>query len=480
MSELTNEKVVYDPPVTLKVGQIQFAAACLPPLVAGEYRIRIKQRILDSAAPDAAPWHAEPYQAGLDFSVEAPRFNLNPSDIHAVYPPANQTGRFDNAFPHVVFTRRTLPWERTVDGKAPTSQQSFAPWMALILLKDDELIALDSAGKPTHQRHELKSLPVLRVEGENDCLLFPANANIRAPDLQQSNREKWNREQALYAKERCLAIDLPAELFHAVAPREGDLPYLAHVRQVDTGNKEVFAINDKGWFSVVVGNRLPQAGQQHRAFLVSLEGHQARLRDDWIPEPGTRIRLVVLGTWVFNCEGTNDFKGMMNNLTVGPLNLPFQPYADDSLEPEDIVNGAYSRGYTAFDHTFRHGEQTVSWYRGPCVPVIYNQPKQVQEVATCADELLRYDPDTGMMDVTYAAAWQLGRLLALQNQSFALALQRVRQQMKSASERRLRMQELEQLRKKRGLSPDAGRFEDEILQNMAYGFSDDWFEVSGD
>ena len=101
------------------------------------------------------------------------------------------------------------------------------------------------------------------------------------------------------------AIDLPAELFKTVTPRYDDLYYLAHVRQIDTGDKEVQAINDRGWFSLVIGNRLPQADKSHRVFLVSWEGHQDRLLESWQPENGRSVRLAVLGTWGFTCEGSN-------------------------------------------------------------------------------------------------------------------------------------------------------------------------------
>jgi hypothetical protein len=43
-----------------------------------------------------------------------------------------------------------------------------------------------------------------------------------------------------------------------------------------------------------------------------------------------------------------------------------------------------------------------------------------------ADAALRYNYNTGMLDASYAAAWQLGRMLALQNQQFAQALYRYR------------------------------------------------------
>jgi hypothetical protein len=39
-----------------------------------------------------------------------------------------------------------------------------------------------------------------------------------------------------------------------------------------------------------------------------------------------------------------------------------------------------------------------------------------------ADAASAYDPDTGLFDISYAAAWQLGRMLALGSKSFSVAL----------------------------------------------------------
>jgi hypothetical protein len=273
MSGGDDDRVQYHPPVTLKVGQIQFVEACHPPLVAGQYRVRMQQLIKDSANA-AIPWNSDPYASGVDFSVDAPRFTLDPAAIHSVFPPGHETGRFDNALPHVVFTRRTLPWERTLDGKPPEWGQAFPPWMGILLLEEDELNVRDDAGQDTGRRYEVRSLPV--ASDQADSLLFPrpgpdTRATILAPDIGQNvPTQKWKSERGHYAKTSCLAIDLPADLFKAVAPRSRDLPYLAHVRQIDTGSKEVLSINDKGWFSLVIGNRLPRAGAAHRAFLVSL------------------------------------------------------------------------------------------------------------------------------------------------------------------------------------------------------------------
>ena len=478
-----NDDIKYDPPVTLKVGQIQFVEACHPPLVAGEYHAGMRQLIKESKdAP--VPWNSDPYASDVTFSVDAPRFTLDPAAIHSVYPPANERGRFDNALPHVVFTRRTLPWERTLDGKPPEWGKAFPPWMGILLLEEGELIIRDGAGQDTGRLYEARSLPV--VSDQEDSLLFPRpGATILAPDVGQSvPTATWTSERWQYTKASCLAIDLPADLFKAIAPRVRDLPYLAHVRQIDTGAKEVLSINDKGWFSLAIGNRLPRADTAHRAFLVSLEGFQDRLRDDWTPAPGQLVRLAVLGTWTFACTASNDFKARMRALDLGPgtprpdawLHLPHGPYDDKTLisaplDPRNVVNAAYARGYTAFTHVMRQGETTVSWYRGPLVPLNHDKPKKQQDPVSCADELLRYDPDTGIFDATYAAAWQLGRLLALQNQSFALALDRTRKALRARAEQLMRRHELDAKYAQLG-APDADFIEDRLMQQVAASSGD--------
>lgn len=487
------EEIKYDPPLTVKAGQIQFIEACHPPLTAGEYKAGMSQVIKDSE--DATiPWNSNQYRADLVFTVEAPRFTFNPADIHSVYPPVDASGSFNNSLPHVVFARRTLPWERTLDGRPPELGRAFPPWLGILLLTEEEL-----TDQTTGRLRQVVSLPILSAD--KDSLLNPHDKEkVLVPDLgqdgsggtvdQKFRAQKWAGEKWQYEKKKgdqeekvlCLAIDLPADLFRAVAPRLEDLPYLAHVRQIDTGNKEVLGVNDRGWFSLVIGNRLPQADSRQHAFLVSLEGWQDRLKDDWQPADDCRVRLAVLGTWSFTCGGSNDFKSHMDllnfNLDDPPapgarkdlpdswLHLPYAAYDDDSRESKDIVNAAYSRGYTACNHFMRQGEKTVSWYRGPLVPLNYDKPAQVQELVSCADELLRYDPGTGLFDVTYAAAWQLGRLLALQNQSFALALNRARKALRAKAEWLMHRAELKDRYKALDLQEDKF-IEDSLMEQMA-------------
>lgn len=90
----------------------------------------------------------------------------------------------------------------------------------------------------------------------------------------------------------------------------------------------------------------------------------------------------------------------------------------------------FSAGYVAITHHGRDGSETVSWYKGPLSPdTIHNEeikkittdPASTNTITT-SDQLLLYSTELGMFNVSYAAAWELGRALALKNKQFSLNL----------------------------------------------------------
>ena len=111
----------------------EIVQAFLPNLVAGKYTVDIKH---DVKHKDEA---IQKVRKIVHFGVDAARFTLNSDDIYSVYPPANTTGQYTNHLAHIVFNRRTLPWERTIDGEPPKNQKLPMPWMALLLLNDEEI-----------------------------------------------------------------------------------------------------------------------------------------------------------------------------------------------------------------------------------------------------------------------------------------------------------------------------------------------------
>ncbi len=413
----------------LAPGEIRFHQAAPPPLPPGDYALRVTQTLTGAAGDAYTPARgaiAGTYSAGAPFIVSGPRFFLRPSEVYSVYPPSGQFGPFDNALPHIVFTRRTLPWERSIDGR-PQQADAPVPWLALLLLGRDDF--------PDQTIPAITARPVAalldpggQVQGPKGLILEPGQ---KSEDL-------------------CNTIDLPATVFAEVAPAPEDLPFLAHVREVKTGGKETLSLQQDGWFTVVLGNRLPATakgdkGETNLVCLVSLEGFGGLLpRVDDAGKPTvamdagkTHVRLAVLASWTFTCHGHNDFKTRMRALDDRSLLVLPQDGLTASDAGTKAVQTAFGLGYAGLNHTTRPGEKTVSWYRGPLVP-LEMLPRSPYAFLPCADRALRYDFRSGLFAAEYAAAFELGRLMALQNRSFAGAMYRYRNRVTQdiAAERR--------------------------------------------
>ena len=215
---------------------------------------------------------------------------------------------------------------------------------------------------------------------------------------------------------RYTVIDIPLSLLRDIIPYNEELPYLAHARQVDTGNKAAEATNAKGWFSSLICNRLPAKGKTSSVFLVSLEGQGAYLQPNSPGAADSLVRMVVLYRWSFEAKGL-DFEKLVNNLNDGAA--PYRIVVDAPISNQ-AVKDALHYGYTALNQQFRQGSRSISWYRGPLVPA--NIAKPPNYMFSAADGALRFDAESGMFDVSYGAAWQLGRLLALENPGFSEAI----------------------------------------------------------
>jgi hypothetical protein len=221
------------PTTPLPPDQIRFHDSSVPPVQAGLHTITAT---LTVANADKSIVYDNTLSHTQKLRVAGPRFALKPNDVYAVYPPANSQGEFSTTFPHVVLARCTLPWECQMGGRADTS----LPWMTLLLFDEDELIA------PTGSRSETR----VSTGKVSERIVAEPKAFVQhiQPDLDAGEGDT-----------NCSTIDIPVSVFKAIAPELGELPYLAHVRQVNTAHKELLGPDQDGWFSVVMGNRLPNS-----------------------------------------------------------------------------------------------------------------------------------------------------------------------------------------------------------------------------
>tara|TARA_R110002167_G_scaffold281830_2_gene487115 strand:+ start:1317 stop:2822 length:1506 start_codon:yes stop_codon:yes gene_type:complete len=425
----------------------------LPGLDPGEYAIEVSHKFSGPKVGEG--------DSGLDtttpllykFAVKGPRFKLDPNSIHSVFPPKNVRGEFLNVLPHITLNKEKLPWIRVP--VAPDNNVFIAPfavgqdsydldvpsWMAVLLLTEDDFIGSDL--KMTVTSNTVQNL----FPGANPTFISPMSK------IPQADLMPWET-----LDESCQTIDIPIGVFNGIAPSLADLFMIANVREVNMKNKPIkpdVDICEVGSYSVVIGNRMPMKDKRHLAVLVSLE-HMQDYLPDWDGKPATQgtgitfARLPVFHSWNFVSSGdTFKFDHLLESLNgriVEPASqtpealpnayLRKYPIAGAPL-PSGAAKQALKMGYVPLKHLTRNGQTTASWYRSPFMPFAFQGDARAIAFRNSAgapqiydaDALLRLNPNTGLFDTSYAAAWQLGRLLALQDQSFSLALYQWKKQM---------------------------------------------------
>ncbi len=412
-------------------GLISFEGYHLPGLKSGEIEIQ------SSLTFEADGVSASPFVSPrLTLLISGLRFVFSPAEIFSVFPPRDSLGEFDDALPHIELTPGTLPWQR-----ASGSSDETLPWLALILLQDEEWTDVS----------KVKVEPVA-WETLRDKLDLVKEATDASPDVQKP----WPPVKVLHVE---------MEFLGKIMPTAADLRWLSHVR-----------VGQGAARAVLVCNRMPRAGARAEVHLVSLEGRltpEGRFDDQKGAEDG-KIPLLSLYSWQFTCpaaeqykvsdkainrlspelqakarsgfpteearerlyrgreafagalkeQGFTDaeiailidpcrieaetFKGLMDALDVGWLRLPLQ-------ENQDLY---FAVGGVPVAHGLRGGGKTASWYHGPLIPdkgLSVSAEETIREMLPVrnADQLLFYNRTTHMLDASYAAAWELGRLITI-------------------------------------------------------------------
>lgn len=361
---------------------IKLLRAKPPNLNAGTYTVHVEQTVQEPAEKELP-------LTDRVFHVGGRRFCMEQGIVHSVYPPADSSGNYQNTLPHIVFNQASFPWLRRVySGQT----EDTLPFVALICLSEGE-------------------------DFQEGQLTIEQLTHLHEPDIYFPKFDDDMPGEK--PEDLCSFVDIGCELFEHMMPREDELEYLAHVRIANLYDKSDSLTGQDGSFSVVICSRFPEspAGESRRnhAFLVSLENYH-----ECLPQGGhfqevaacRKVRLPVLYKWSFDstAKDTPGFCHIMEALDVGTLSLPDTGKKNDAAE----IAG---RGYIPLLHITRTGEKTVSFYRSPLVP--YQEERRLHRECRSADGEIRYDPVLGMFDMSYAAAWQIGRFMALSDQEMA-------------------------------------------------------------
>lgn len=202
-------------------------------------------------------------------------------------------------------------------------------------------------------------------------------------------------------------VKLVRDLLRNLMPQRSEVARLCHVRELPTDDP-VAAKDDDRFVAIVVGNRLPRAGTTNTACLVDLRG--CADANIW---PGSPLSagvhaLPVLHRWDFEVSSGGDFEAYFKRLrerTDGAGGVVAFGSASDG---EAITNDS---GAVELVDARPAATTPTLRYAGPCVPL----PLGLVDAPADDPAELFSVTDDGQHVVTYSAAFELGRLLALAN-----------------------------------------------------------------
>jgi hypothetical protein len=425
-------------------GEMVIYSSATPPLQDGSYQLTVETDVTYNPSDNTSDAPPDPLSQQYYFDVVGPRFSVPDAMVAGCFPPQNAHGAFQDSLPHIVLGRRTLPWERQLTSASqiptpptgpndPPALTDPYPWVALLLFEEGEYTLLPN-------------IPLEQAVPANVFTALGSPAGIT-----------------------CDAVEADASLIASIMPSYEELQLLVHVRQVNVDDRELNAYGGDGFFSVVVTNRLPSPNAQCRAVLVSLEQRTDLIPTDtriikprdqlaekaiaaspdtaaarptptaaapaaispaaipyplstapvhtisttiprFLPPPVENVRLVALTSWPFTCEGPGTFADLMQALSddmFGTVAQPGQPPLTDT-------------GHLPITVQDRAGTAENVLYRGPLVQ--YALTRDPLGPYHSADQARRVAPESGTEDVSYACAFEAGRLLAAADGRLAQAL----------------------------------------------------------
>jgi hypothetical protein len=421
-------------------GEMQLYSFYSPGLTTGLYDIKTEQRINASGQPKII---LPPLQS---FLVTAPRFSIDSSLIHSTFPLPGVSAH-PNILPHIVFNDPHLPWQTAI-GVTTETDTMRVPWLATIVFEQSELqmTAQDSIfpglqpGGPPKQSFTMSNNMTLAA-------LTGSGLKCAVPDLRQSFAEDstWSETKVdvIFPK-----MDLFLALFSDSASTQSinldRYKYLAHARQVNTTHMTDSGVIDEGTFSIIFSHRTgpqfstgapPTTPKPCVVHVVSLDA----VRD--IPHSSLtldnkRAALISLFSWTYDCfppEAIN-FEDVMR--AVGNNCEPFgTPKTTRDQAGQDLPSTVQRRvqdriddGYTLLRYRVQTGEETVALTRGPLTPRRVPEVSWLDVHSNTGEDLQIIDTALGVIDISYCAAWQLGKALAIADQAFCASLLRIRAQ----------------------------------------------------
>ncbi|KAH0566346.1 hypothetical protein GP486_000252 [Trichoglossum hirsutum] len=371
-----------------------------------------------------------------------------------------------------------------VDSKGP--MRNAIPWVALMVFDHEDLPPLTEAdagslGPTPNSPPVWLTAESLQKQAANGAFQMTVGNYLDIPQANRVNFEKGTQKERDAGEDPLLELKYPSDtsqppppmsqermtaifpkkkMFKKLFPDIAGLRYAAHVRNINTTGFPDAGIDQLGLYSIVISSRtgayLQTKPVTQICHLVSVEHFKTTLQNLQGDDEG-RIGLISLFSWTYTALPPNpvNFVDSITNVLKGRqmLRAPWetrkslkkqaQAVTDDSnkVEALNALVQRFEAGYTLARWRAETGEETVAFNRGPLVPkkspyTASSDPNAIaMGVAPVRDwpfssntskEYQILDSSTGILDLSYSSAWQLGKTLAISDTSFSSALSRLR------------------------------------------------------
>lgn len=448
---MTSEPMPSPPPT----GEIRYFDLIQPPLAQGDYKVSIKQTFptsVDGQTTGIPTQNQDKY-----IRVEGSRWSIDPLTIHSRSPPKNeQNVILDGMLPKIVFQSKTLPWERTID------DDDEIPWMGLLLIREDEFEAycrilpdgLTSNDTLTGTSHDFLGsttdppiqIKILEISNKLLKAIGPKKEELSylAHGLQVNPRDKelcGSDEDGIFSV--ILSNRIPSKegtKYHACLvsfeevldrlPTSNDIDYITLPSSPQREEESLRVLTKASHVEKQSKKRANQTLHQ--------QTYVAPNEFD-----GAKTLLVLLDSWTFKTGDGGDFASRIKN-------IKFRKHEDESSSVGrlgsiyDFANGLEKHGtyepallgndmdpdvsinsFLLTEIAEDDGITRPCLYRGPCIAVPTNhEPKE--EPYSNSDDARGIEPSTGLDVIHHAAAFEVGRLLALSDPKFVNSMTRWR------------------------------------------------------
>lgn len=438
--------------------EIGIAASHIPTIASGKYEVKanLQNNLADVQRQDVAF-----YIAGYNHAIPQ-------NEVLAMYPPMEHTGNFAGTFPHIQFRRSTLPWEYHCEAKGKR-----IPYIFLVLLKEEELASgkFEILEKNTNalkdaleEATEPKPLKILNALKDNDGILPSIDlmsqlAHARIQEHKELTELNLPKETSIVISHRMVEPDTRYRAFvcyYSTEIVDNEDKYqlsIASENNAYQSTRTCVVLSEWSFESIAAGlyqidanklkhhpefdkfkkdlvdspiTTLEQLKTKANAELIKListnETYLEGRADRWtkMPEPRSmddfeRIEKISFGSennhiLEFLKYNGKNLKGYLHELKLQPFKTNIDPNNKAVTKLIDVAK-------VPLEHQLKAGGKIISWYQGPFTNWNYSfdlkkwsDDKEWKHLPDHQDYLNLFNEDTGMYDMTYAAAWQLGRL----------------------------------------------------------------------